>query len=240
MTADPITAPDMKGPLARAFSVLDLIWAQYPVRVPRISRQLELPESTVYRTCRRLRDAGYIVELDGYLSPSERLACSEIRRLHRDTAVRSSRVLTELARTTGMQSVLATRTHLSALCLHAVAPKGLPRYCGRPRGARMPLHADASALPLLAWAPAEIRRRALKVASGTTADPVALADRLRAIEVDGWAAGSSWPTGEAGVLGVPVIRDGECAFSLSLIGSRDRLADVDDLAPLLKDAAAQI
>lgn len=229
------------GSLKRGLEILTLLQEEGRLRVADIARKLDMPLSTVYRYVVVLRESGFANELDGYLTPSVRLAepADETGHLVRYSAP----VLRRLRDETSHTAVLAVRVHMAALCLESAFahPKHMISF---QRGQLRPLYAGASALPLLAFAPPSVLQEVLDTEfrryTSITPNPVEVESEVRRIRADGFAVSHGHLTPGMVAIGVPVIVDGKCLCSLSLVGDAQSLAEVDSLVEALRGGAADL
>lgn len=228
--------------LQRGLQVLGLVQEQGRLRISDISDQLGIPLSTVYRYVSVLRSSGFAHEIDGYLVAGERLAEGSDNSPH--LVQMAAPILHRLRKETGMTAILTVRVHITAVCLDVSYAHPLHRVSFG-RGQFRSLYAGASALPLLAYAPKKIVRELLSgdLRSYTTATlpPEMIDPYLRQVRAEGYAVSFGQITpGMAGV-GVPVVVDGDCVCSLSLVGEELRFAEqLDDLVAALRVGANEL
>src|SRR5699024_4634992 len=157
--------------------------------------------STAYRYVAVLRENGYLIEINGYIVPSDRLA---ERGGEADHLVQYSRpVLRRLREITQLTAVLAVRIHSAAVCLDVAFAHPKHRISFQ-RGKVRPLYAGASALPLLAFAPPATQRSVLDGAmrkyTAQTLTHAELEAALADVRRDGYAVSHGHLTpGAAGV-----------------------------------------
>jgi len=227
--------------LHRGLEILALLQQEGRLRTSAISERLGIPLSTAYRYAGALRESGFAVESDGYLIPSSRL--TEPGRESEHLVQYSAPVLHRMRERTGCTAVLAVRIHTAALCLEAAVahPKDQISFQrGRVRG----LHAGATALPLLAYAPPGVLREVLETDlrryTSATPDPQTLEREVRQIRSRGYTVSYGQLTpGMVGV-GVPVLVDGRCLCSLSLVGDAQSPFAVDQLVEVLNGGANEL
>lgn len=227
--------------LNRGLEILSHVQETGSLKIAELARQLDLPLSTTYRYVSVLRESGYVIEIDGHLLPSNRLAerSGEVNHL-----VHYARpVLRRLRIETHLTAVLAVRIHSAAVCLDVsfAHPKHKISF---QRGKVRPLYAGASALPLLAFAPRatvrEVLEGAMRRYTAQTPDREQLETTLAAIRADGHAVSQGHLTPGAVAVGIPVIVEGRCLCSLSLVGDPIALARVPDLVRELRGGANEL
>ena len=227
--------------LSRGLSILSLIQSSGRLRAIEVSETLGVPLSTVYRYITTLRSAGYIIEVDGYLLPSERLTESGGESEH---LVRYAEpVLRRLRDLTNMSLVLAVRIHTAAVCLEAsfAHPKHKISF---QRGQTRPLYAGASALPLLAFAPPSVRQEVLdsgfRTYTSATPSRAVIDDELDHIRTTGFAVSFGHLTPGMCAVGVPVIVDGRCLCTLSMVGESPFRISIDESVSLLREGVREL
>ena len=227
--------------LNRGLEILGLIQQAGRLRASDISTTLGIPLSTVYRYVSTLHSSGFIIEVDGYLLPSERLAESGERSEH---LVRYAEpVLRRLREQSGMSLILAVRIHTAAVCLEAsfAHPKHQISF---QRGQVRPLYAGGSALSLLAFAPPSIQREVLesdfRLYTSVTPKPPDIMPLLEQIRTDGFAVSHGHLTPGMIAVGVPVIVDGRCLCSLSMVGESPLNIPIEALVQLLREGVREL
>ena len=211
------------------------------LEVADVSKKLDLPLSTVYRYVVILRDSGFIIDIDGYLIPSDKLAEAGDDSEH---IVRYAEpVLRRLRDETKMTAILAVRIHAAAVCLEAsfAHPKHKISF---QRGQVRTLSAGGTALPLLAFAPSSVLREVLgnEVRPYTSATPkrVDLDVELERVRTEGYSVSYGHLTPGMCAVGVPVIVDGRCLCSLSLVGEAPLAMEVGEAVKLLREGAREM
>ncbi|PPG27251.1 hypothetical protein C5E10_15500 [Pseudoclavibacter sp. RFBG4] len=227
--------------LHRGLEILQLIQGRGRLKISEISSELGMPLSTVYRYVTVLRDAGFAIEIDGYLMPSSRLAESDDASPH---LVRyAAPVLRRLRELTGMTAILAVRVHITAVCLevsYAHPQHRIPFGRGKVRS----LYAGATALPLLAYAPKKVVREllsgGLRAYTTATMSPEMIEPYLRQVRAEGHAVSYGQITPGMVGIGVPVFAGGRVLCSLSLVGDERQTGVLDERVALLKQGAAEL
>lgn len=231
------------GSLQRGLRVLGLVQEQGRVRISEIGETLGIPASTVYRYVRALSGTGFAHENDGYLVAGERLA-------EKNTAdsphlvQMAAPVLRRLRQRSGMTAILAVRVHITALCLDVSYAHPQHRVSFR-RGEVHNLYAGASALPLLAYAPSRVVREllsgGLRPYTTATLTQELLDPYLKQVRQEGYAVSRGQVTPGMTAVGVPVVVDGQCLCSLSLVAEERRFAGALDAAvQLLREGAKEL
>ncbi|HUZ40858.1 MAG TPA: IclR family transcriptional regulator C-terminal domain-containing protein [Acidimicrobiales bacterium] len=148
-----ISALANDGVLVRGLRVFRAIAESGSTNVATIASELEIPQSTVYRLVRTLKEIGLITERDNEYRVSRTFANVATIRLNNEVLNTSARpALETLSKETGETSNLLVRSGLSAFCVHEVQSQfgEGPRL---PIGQPMKLHAGAEHRVLLAFAP---------------------------------------------------------------------------------------
>lgn len=230
------------GSLKRGLQILKLVQDLGRGSAADISRELGVPLSTVYRYLAIIKESGFAVEVDGGLVPSERLAegWSDTSNLVRLAAP----ILHRLRAETEMTAVLAVRVHTAALSLEVSYAHAQHRISFR-RGQMRSLHAGASALALLAHAPdpivKEVLGRGYRGYTAATLGPAALAHELERIRTTRYAISIGQTTPGMMGIAVPVIANGTCIASLSLVDEiASKHADEAELVAALHAAAEEL
>lgn len=227
--------------LRRGLEILTLLQGAGRLKMSDVVERLEMPLSTTYRYVDVLREAGYLVEVDGYLVPTEKLAESEDDSSH---LVRFSEPLLRSMRSRlSLTAVMTVRVRTAALCLDAALAHPRHRIAFQ-RGGVHSLHAGASVLPLLAFAPPSVIREVTASAGRryTSATPSIgdIEEEIARVRTNGFAASSGHVTPGMAAIGIPVMLNGRCLCALSLVGESRAIADVDTVLGALEGAAQQL
>lgn len=229
------------GSLARGLEILEAVRRTSRMRPQEIAENTSLPLSTVYRYLKTLKAAGYLIEVDGYLMPSQRLAEPDDGSGH--LVQYAAPVLKHLSTTSSMTAVLTVRVHAAALCLDSVAAHPLHRIAYQ-RGEVRALHAGASALPLLAFAPEAVLREVVdgerRRFTAATPDRDGILRAVERIRKDGYVVSEGHLTPGMVGFGVPVIVGGRCICAASLIGDTKTLSRQQAIVTLLRAGAQQL
>ncbi|MER5437536.1 IclR family transcriptional regulator C-terminal domain-containing protein [Streptomyces sp. NPDC002790] len=238
MAQDPERPAGGLSSLDRGLRVLTFVQDRGQVVVADIAAGLDIPLSTAYRYAQRLKQSGFLVEVGDRLLPGERL--TDRAAGHPDHLVDVARpFLVQLREATGLSSALSVRVHSAALCLDS-------RRCGVGsvafhRGEVHTLYSGASATPLLAMAPAAVRRQVLEGRllryTAATPDAEQLRTELESIRRQGHHVTRGWLTPGMSAVGVPVMVGGRCLCALSVVAADGALADPAPVLRLLRQAA---
>ncbi|WP_328328012.1 MULTISPECIES: IclR family transcriptional regulator [unclassified Streptomyces] len=230
--------------LDRGLRVLTFVQDRGQVDVAEIAAGLDIPLSTAYRYVQRLKRSGFLVEVGDRLLPGERL--TDRSSDHPDHLVDVARpMLVRLREATGLTAALSVRVHGAALCL-ASRRSGTGSVAFHP-GQVHTLYSGASATPLLAMAPAAVRRQVIEGRlhryTAATPDAAQLRRELELIRRQGYHVTRGWLTPGMSAVGVPVVVGGRCLCALSLVAADNALADPAvplRLLPLLRQAAGEL
>lgn len=209
----------------RGLDVLIAIARNGQVTVPDLARELDLPQSTVYRYVRSLREYALVEDSGGVYLPGWRLM--DIAG-HHLTFTRLAEVGGEHLRTLTYQTeetaVLAVRAGSHAICLRQTVSPHSDRYAFQ-INQLLPLHAGAGSRVLLAFAPRAILDLTLshltKYSENTPA-PQELQGLLARTRQDGFTISLGEYQEGAVAIAIPVFVSGDLACSLTVAGPRER------------------
>jgi DNA-binding IclR family transcriptional regulator len=202
----------MAAPLARGLQILSCVAVLESGRVEDLAAQTKLPLSTVYRYVRQLRENRYLNEVNGTYVLGPRFAARYGLAEDGHLIQLAGPVLRLLRDRTGGAAMLTVRVRTAGLCLDRLPAVGADRRTAH-RGGVLPLYPDASTLPLLTNAPAEVIEEVL-------AEAPAVARELAFLNRFGFAVSH----GDGTVtVGSPVLRDAECVCAVSASGPESAL-----------------
>jgi len=235
------SAPEGYRSLSRGLEILSLVQEVGRLRAVDISRRLDLPLSTAYRYIAALRNSGFVVDIDGALVPSSKLAETGEDSEH---LVRyAAPVLKRMRDESNMSASVVVRVHTAAVCLDAAFAHPKHKISFR-RGQVRALYAGGSALPLLAFAPPSIVRDVLEGTfrhyTAATPNRTEVEAELDRIRKDGYAVSYGQILPGMVAVGVPVMIDGQCLCSLSLIGEARALTSIDNAVNILRAGAREL
>lgn len=217
-----------------------------------VASKLDMSRSTTYRYLQSLRASGFLEEEDGAgrfrLGP-QILRLARIARKGFGLSEAALPVMRTLAAQTGEDVLLTRRTGAQVACIEREPGVHMVRLSYE-RGHLLPLHAGASALVVLAFAPDEEIDRVLEEAAPlerfteqTLTDPGLVREKLGVIRAKRFAL----TEGEVdpGVRGIaaPVFwPDGRVAAGLSVVGLAYRLTDdvVERVITEVRSAAEEV
>lgn len=232
---------DGMASLSRGLTIVDLVQRSRRLRTADIARRLDMPLSTAYRYVKVLREAGFLLYVDGYLVPSARFA---------DTADESDHlvhlagpILARMRDETGLTALLTVRVHTAAVCLE-VAMAHARHEISFQRGHVRAIYAGASATPLLAFAPPAIVEEVLegefKRFTSATPGPDEVRETIQQIRRDGYAFSVAEVNPGMAALGVPVLVGSRCLCAISLVGRTISLAVDSTNLDVLFDGAREL
>lgn len=212
-------------------------------RVPAayLVERLDMPQSTVYRYLRSLRDFGVLTEDSGIYALSERFTGAAGGIPFDSLARVANPVLAGLARVSGETALVTVRVGTCAVCI-AQVESAHPVRMRFDLGQVLPLAAGAGSRVLLAHAPADVIDTVLaeQLVQYTPATPNE--DRLRrqleGIRALGYATSRAEFVPGAHAVSVPVFRDGEVVAGLTVAGPANRCTHAWQMRarPLLTEA----
>jgi DNA-binding IclR family transcriptional regulator len=228
----------------RSLEILDVVAGRGPMTVEEIAAVTGLPLSTTYRYLRTLRGMGYLAPQDGAWDVGGELL-GLLRRADLPAVLgrTAAPVLTDLAVRTEETVLLTVPDGWTARCVESVPPRRPVRLSYR-RGVSLPLHAGASAKPLLAHLPGRTVDEYLRSVTlgGGNRDWTALRRQLAEIRATGVCVTHAELDPDSVGIGVPVFLDRQVVACVSLAGHRTRFpgARLRETADLLRAAAGTI
>lgn len=210
---------DGMATLTRGLEILDLVQRAGCLRIGELAERLNMPLSTAYRYVKQLREARFLLQVDGNLVPSPRFRDQDASEDH--LVGLAEPVLRRMRAATGLTAILAVRVHTAALILDVV--RALPRYqVSFAPGEVRALHAGASVTPLLAYAPPpiieEVLGGGLRRYTSSTPSGAEVRAEIDRIRTDGYAMSHGQVNPGMMALGMPVLVSGRCVCALSLVG----------------------
>lgn len=233
--------------MERGLKVLATVCEQGPLTAEQLAVAADVPLSTVYRYVTVLRSLGYLDQVDGHLDLGVR-TLELIRRTDPNQVLArlAFPILTEVASRVGETAILTVPVGWAAICIETVAPRR-PQPVSYRRGVALPLHAGASAKPLLAHLPGGALQEYLGnggLARFATAVPnlPTLYRQLDQIRRTGVCVTVGELDPDSVGVGVPVWWDTQVAACLSIAGPRNRLPDytVREVAGVLGTMAERL
>jgi DNA-binding IclR family transcriptional regulator len=230
-------------------AIESLAGSDKPLGVSELGRLIGLPPSSTHRLLATLVEAGYAMPVPGagryQAGPSLlRLRAGGTLPLLRDAA---HPVLMKLAEATQETAHLATLdgTEVIALDQVAIATQNVARH---PVGSRMPIHATALGLVLLAFRPdvvdAVVDLGLPRLSDRTIDDPIALRRYLGEVKQRGYATNvGGWHLDAVGVAAPVITRSGQTVAAVGVSGAAARLnrsAVLTALGTLLARAGREI
>lgn len=225
--------------LGRGLTVLAAVCEHGPANAEQLAASAGMPLSTLYRYVAMLRSLGYLDLVDGSFDLGARML-ELLRRTDGNQVLArlAFPVLAEVAGRIGETALLTVPVGWAAICVesaqpHRPGPPGGDKQLSYRRGVALPLHAGASAKPLLAHLPAIAVREYLgngglarfAAAVPDVPDVPALYRQLDQIRRTGVCVTvDEVDPGSVGI-GVPVWWDAQVVACLSVAGPRTRLPD---------------
>jgi DNA-binding IclR family transcriptional regulator len=226
-----------RSSLVRGLHIIDIVAAAGPLRIGDIAARADLPLSTVYRYVRFLREARYLVEIDGSFALGSRFGAGERRETGHLVRL-AEPVLRKLRDETAAAAILTVRVQTTALCLERIMPQRRFQLSFQ-RGAMRPLYAGASATALLAWAPPNIVDKVtagpIRKITANTREKRDLIRELAVIREQGFAVSFGEADPEMVAVAAPAFRAETCVCVLSIAAARSALQ-----APKLDEAVGSV
>lgn len=227
--------------LARGLALVHLVGQYAGATMRELSDWSGIPLATTYRIVAQLEQAGYVIDVDGQIHTGTAMSPNDPEDPHIVDLARPA--LRYLAATARENAILTVRVNTLSLCLDAAAPRGARQASFRV-GQSRPLHAGASATPLLAFANEEIIDRVLasqlRRYTSQTPDETALRAKLGEVRRRGYdvTEGEIQPLWTA--VGMPVLIDNRPVCCLSLVGPTVEMTDISGFVGTLRDVAAEL
>jgi len=197
-----------------------------------VAAHLGVARSTAYRYLQSLTGNGFLEEQEGSgfrLGPRV-VALARLARKSVGLSELARPVMRRLVERTGMPALLTRRTGSTVVCLER-EDAGTSLRLSYERGEVLAINAGASALALLAWAPAEELDALLagplpRYTRATHADPIALRARLAEIRRQGYAVGNGELDPDVLGIGAPVrSENGDVVGALSVAAFSHRVPE---------------
>ncbi|HET8559607.1 MAG TPA: IclR family transcriptional regulator C-terminal domain-containing protein [Marmoricola sp.] len=210
---------------SRGLDVLIAVARNGEASVPELANELDLPQSTVYRYIRSLRDYALVEESQGVYVPGWRLMDIAGHHLtYTKLAELGGEFLRTLTYQTSETAVLAVRAGSHAICLRQSVSPLADRHAFR-INQLLPLHAGAGSRVLLAYAPraiVDITLSHLTRYSDNTPSPERLLELLARTRREGFTLSLGEFQEGAVAVAVPVFAAAELVCSLTVAGPRER------------------
>lgn len=241
MTVQQATSAGELSSLGKGLEITDEVRKAGRLRAADVAGRLSMPPSTVYRYLRTLREAGYLIEVDGYFIPGAPFAEPEVESAH--LVSYAAPVLARMRDATTMTALLTVRIHTAAVCLEAAFAHPKHRISFQ-RGHIRALYAGASALPLLAFAPAptstEVLEGEFRRLTSATPQRRGIEAEIERIRRAGYSVTRGQVTPGMVAVGVPVMVDGRCLCALSLVSEPVATLSVDHCVEVLRAGAGEL
>lgn len=230
--------------MKRGLQILDAVAERGPMTVESIAEAVALPLSTTYRYVGTLRTLGYLTASSGRYDVGTAML-GMLRRGSVEAVMGrlASPLLVDLAVQTGETVMLTVPIGWTATCVESVEPRRPVRLSYR-RGVALPLHAGASAKPLLAHMPGRLVEEYLRFVAPTGLPPGArtwdgLHRQLNEIRRTGVCVTLGEMDPDSIGIGVPVFTEQQVSACLSLAGHRSRFPGrrIRETSELLRSTA---
>lgn len=235
----------------KIFSILDLYSEKKThLSVAEISNLLDVPQSSVYRHVRVLKENGFLIETDRgeYQLGYRFIDFANIVRLDNSLSKISLSYMKDLTNDLGETTILSVLSDMYAVCLETVSSMR-PVKVSSEQGKIMPLYTGASSKAILAYQSQElvdqlfVKGMVKKYTESTLATREDLVANLNEIQEVGYATSDGEI--DEGVIsyGVPIRDSKQQVFaSLAIAGPRERMLKInkDEIVMKLRNAVTNI
>jgi DNA-binding IclR family transcriptional regulator len=240
------------GTLHKGLEILFLMANESrPMTIPDMGSLLGLPDSSLYRIVRTLKDYGLVEKIDhqGHLVLGRKLLVLARSVNEQSLLIKIARpVMKSLAQKTGETILLTILTGDTVICIDSIESES-PLRLSSTRGEEMPLHAGASGKCLLAFLPPEkteklvSKQKLTRFTPYTITDIAKLEEECKKIRDEGFAYSRSELHEGAIGIAAPILDDAERPVaSLTVGGPEERIKRTGEelLIRLVCAAAKQI
>ncbi|MDF2962932.1 MAG: transcriptional repressor IclR [Paenibacillus sp.] len=235
----------------KTLEILDLYTLETrELSVPQISEIMNIPQSSVYRYIRILKEKKYLLETNRgtYKLGLRFLEMNNIINLNNELSLAATPVMTQLMNETQETTVLVILSGFQTICIENISSSfHIVKVSSEP-GKSIPLYAGASSKAILAYMGNDAVNKLYKHGiiqqhtKNTITDKEALLDNMKAIRANGYAESDSELDEGVYTYAVPIFSTNTIIGSLSVAGPRERMIrkDKEELIARLKKAARQI
>lgn len=219
----------------QALRILTAVIERGPASAQELARELDINRTACHRLLGTLHARGFLRKEGSSYGVGHvflRLAQEALPAL----LVRARPVLRDFAAAHGETVLLSVVDGDDAVAIDQAVGDGHPIRVAYPLGGRHSLATGASGRALLAYLPAA---QVDRVAAGV-ADPERLATQLDQVRRDGYCTSHDELHANVFAASVPVLADGAPLASLAVVAPKERAAEVEQLVPELRRAAAAI
>lgn len=235
----------------KTLEILDLFTLETrELTVPQISELMNLPQSSVYRYIRILKEKKFLLETNRgtYRLGLRFLEMSNIINFNNEFSLAARPVMMQLMNETQETTVLVILSGFQAICVENISSTFHMIKVSSEPGKTIPLYAGASSKAILAYMGNEAVNRLYKHGivqqhtNNTITDKEALLDNLKAIRTNGFAVSDNELDEGVFTYAVPIFSTNTIFGSLSVAGPRERMIqkDSEELIAKLIQAARQI
>ena len=230
------------GTVKRAFEVVELLWELHGATLADVTRQMDLPKSTVHDYLRTLEMAGYITQFEDTYQLSYRFLTTGGRLRNRSRFFQTARPeVKRLATETGELASIGIEEDGECVLLHAMrGEKSLE--LGIYPGLRVPMHAHATGKVLLAYLPDEYAEETVfddgleQVTEHTITDVDRLEEELATIREQGYAVDWDEQVLGMGTVSVPLLIENELTGAISISCPTGRIEEPEYRQQLIRHA----
>ncbi|WP_165972016.1 IclR family transcriptional regulator [Paenibacillus piri] len=218
--------------------------------VPQISEMMDIPQSSVYRYIRILKEKKYLAETSRgtYQLGLRFLEMSNFINLNNELSLAAGPIMRQLTNETQETTVLVILSGLQAICIENISSSFHMVKVSSEPGKYIPLYAGASSKAILAYMGNEAVNKLFKYGvvrrhtANTITEKEALLQNLKKIRENGYAESDNELDEGVYTYAVPIFSGTTVLGSLSIAGPRERMIakDKEALIASLKEAALQI
>ncbi|MCU6791487.1 IclR family transcriptional regulator [Paenibacillus sp. WQ 127069] len=235
----------------KTLEILDLYTLETrELSVPQISEIMNIPQSSVYRYIRILKEKKYLMETNRgtYRLGLRFLEMNNMINLNNELSLAATPVMTQLMNETQETTVLVILSGFQTICIENISSSFHMVKVSSEPGKFIPLYAGASSKAILAYMGNDAVNKLFKHGivqkhtENTITDKNALLDNLKDIRTLGYAESDNELDEGVYTYAVPIFSTHTIIGSLSVAGPRDRMIqkDKEQLIASLKKAAKQI
>ncbi len=218
--------------------------------VAQMSNMLNIPQSSVYRYIRTLKENKYLFETSKgtYLPGIKFLELGNIVMLENELSLTAIPFMRQVTNKIGETSVLLVPAGLQAVCIENVSSPHHHIRVSCERGSSLPLYAGASSKAILAYMGNEIVNKLYKLGmiqrhtENTIIEKEALMENLNQIRMTGYAVSDNELDEGVFAYAVPIFSKNNIIGSLGISGPKERMIKEDEIMLIgtLKKAAEEI
>ncbi|MCM3714429.1 IclR family transcriptional regulator [Halalkalibacter oceani] len=237
--------------IKKALEILNLFNLETrELTVTQISNLLHIPQSSVYRYIRILKENRYVFETErnSYKIGFKLLELGNLARIDNEIISIANPIMKQLTDETKETSVLVIHSGLNAVCLEDVTSSHHLIKVSSVSGKVIPLFAGASSKAILAYMGSETINKLYKhgfikkFTPHTIVDKEELIKEMKKVRENGYAVSDSELDEGVYTYAVPIFSSGNIFGSLSLAGPKERIIrnNKEELIEKIKNAVNEI